>query len=207
MKIVQIGLKEKFQIQLNDAGKDGYGEFKYIASNKVILDSKNCVSAYDEIYAQMDHCLINYKGEDFTPLANKIINNFPYLIFSKKFDWFENLSIMDKLFMINAIHGASIDNPLVSLDLDDDIYDISSLNTSSFPIPIFDLSSSRSKLIGPYVYTIGNAGKIIWGTSNEYLEVDVDLSYLYGVYWEMAKFIDEKNGYMEISTRNIQLPN
>lgn len=154
-----IGERDKFQIHMRDIMTDGC--FTYSASNKVVLHSNNIVKAYDEIHSQMDVNLIRYGQEDFSFLANEIIKNTPFIVYSGSDGSFENLLAQDKLFMIDAICGAKKNNPLFNLDLEESIYEISYLNNKCFPAVIFDLSSSKYDLLGPFIYKLGEAGKII----------------------------------------------
>ncbi|BBL24555.1 hypothetical protein CT3_20100 [Comamonas terrigena NBRC 13299] len=181
-----------FQIHMRDMRADGYGCFTYSASNKVILQSNNIVNAYDEIYSQMDVNLIRYGQEDFSSLANEIIKNTPLIVYSGSDRSFENLSVQDKLFMIDAIYGAKQNNPLFNLELEDASYEIRSLNDKCFPAAIFDLSSSKYNILGPFIYKLGGVGKIIWGCFGEFFEVDINLSYFYAVYYKAAEIINLK---------------
>lgn len=187
-----IGEKGKFQIHMRDMDVDGYGCFTYNASNKVLLHSNNIVNAYDEIYSQMDVNLIPYGRKNFSTLANKIIQQIPFIVHSGSTGSFEKLSVEDRLFMIDAIFGAKQNNPLFDLELEESIYEIRDLNCDCFPAAIFDLSSSKYNLLGPYIYKLGETEKIIWSCFDEFFEIDTDFSYFYEVYYKAAEIINSK---------------
>ncbi|MEG2817685.1 MAG: hypothetical protein RR855_12300 [Comamonas sp.] len=201
-----IGERGKFQIHMRDMDVDGYGCFTYSASNQVILHSTNIISAYDEIFSQMDESLIPYGQKDFYSLANKIIKKIPFIVHSGSAVSFENLSVQDRLFMIDAIYGAKQSNPLFDLELEESIYEIRSLNYDCFPAAIFDLSSSKYNILGPFIYKVGKFEKIIWSCLGEFFEIDIDLSYLYEVYYKAAEIINSKMDTWKFSTEFYKNP-
>lgn len=189
---IKIGEKSKFQIIIRNVQDDGLGNFSYYASNQLILDSERDVSVYDEIFGQIVPRIIPYGRKNFLPLANQLIKKYPFIIESGKNDLFEHLSTKDRLLMIDTIHGAKPNNPLLKLKLDDSIYDIPIFHKNCFPVPLLDRSSSRYGLIGPYLYQSNTTGKIVWENSGVFFDVDIDIDYLYSVYWKTAEIIDQK---------------
>ncbi|MDA8443814.1 hypothetical protein [Paracidovorax valerianellae] len=176
--------------QINIAIIDGfYGNFCYVANNKIILNSDNDVSIYDEIFSQIG-ALSSYDRIAFLGLPVEIAEEFIYLA-PISTENFNVASVEDRIFQFDMLNGAKLHNPLCEIDVPDVVYDIPS-KTDGFPVFLFDLSSSRKGMLGPFLYNSGDSGVILWkNLEQDGEQAFVDIFYLYAVYWAAMNYVDD----------------